>query len=374
MIPTRAPWRRHLTTATIIFITLSGILSGCGTHDGSGTPPGGTGTAAPPTSGEGILGPAAESSTAKYGVMLDVVEQPGGVLRTTEGRTYQLGAGVGYVVRVPAGWLYGPTDRSGPVTLLRADATVVSLPAVIERNGGDVPALPAMSADGQRIAWAKGSTVIAGKLTPAGITDEVSTPAPADTYPLTWAGAMVVLGQPYGPGCCGYRKLQYDVWDPTRGNFVPQWTRDLWPVYGPAPEGSPPFGTEQADTFGHGCLARLNGVENLSVKATACVPGLLVGSLRGLLAPDGRHLVEGVGDRMDLFDLATVTTTKTALRTCPGDWARAWEDSNTVLIENTSTNVVTRCYVNGDAPATVPGLALAVRGSGQGVTLVPRIG
>ena len=76
-------------------------------------------------------------------------------------------------------------------------------------------------------------------------------------------------------------------------------------------------------------------MQDLSVTATACVPGgLKVGSLRGLLAPDGRHLVEGLDDKIQIFDLNTVTTTKAALRTCPGDWPKAWEDNNTVLVEN----------------------------------------
>ena len=100
----------------------------------------------------------------------------------------------------------------------------------------------------------------------------------------------------------------------------------------------------------------------------------MVGSLRGLLSPDGRHLVEGLDDKIQIFDLGTVTTTKAALRTCPGDWPKAWEDNNTVLIENTTTGVVTRCFVDGGAPAPVPGLKLASPGAPSGVALVPRIG
>jgi hypothetical protein len=373
MILNRAPsHRRSATGVVVVAVMLGALLSGCarpGGPDGSPTSPGASPSA---EGGAGSVGTAPESSTAVYGVKLDLVEA-GGVLRTTEGQTFQLGTGVGYVVRVPAGWLYGPTDRSGPVNLLRPDGSSKTLNAVIDRSGLDVPAAPAVSSDGRRIAWSKGDNLITGSLTANGITDEASSPAPTGTYPVTWAGSMVVVAQPYAPGCCGHRTLQYDVWDPARGNFVPQWTRDVWPIYGPT--SAPLFGTRQTDTTGNGCLVRLNGVQDLSVTATACVPGgLKVGSPRGLLAPDGRHLVEGLDDKIQIFDLSTVTTTKAALRTCPGDWPKAWEDNNTVLIENTTTGVVTRCFVDGGAPATVPGLTLASPNAPNGVKLVPRIG
>ncbi len=371
MIPNRALSRRRCTAAGIIVAVIFGaLLTACGKPGGAVAPNGSGTSPSGGDSGAGSVGSAAESSTAKYGVKLDVVE-PGGVLRTTEGQTFQLGSGVGYVVRVPAGWLYGPTDRSGMVNLLRPDGSSTEFGAVIERSGGDVPAAPAVSSDGRRIAWSKGDNLISGTLTATGITDQESSPAPTGTYPVTWVGSMVVVAQPYAPGCCGHRRLQYDVWDPARGDFVPQWTRDVWPVYGPTAAGL--FGVRQTDPTGNGCLVRLNGVQDLSVTATACVPGgLKVGSLRGLLSPDGRHLVEGLADKIQIFDLNTVTTTNAALRTCPGDWPRAWEDNNTVLVENSTTGVVTRCFVDGSAPSAVSGLKVGTPPAG--LALVPRIG
>ncbi len=373
MIPNRAPSHRR-SGAGRIAVAILLALSGCDTPGSPGALPTDGGASRPAdgtaTSGTGSLGVAAESSTAKYGVKLDVVE-PGGVLRTTEGYTYQLGSDAGYVVRVPAGWLYGHVD--GAVNLLRPDGSTLPLAAVVEQAGGDMPAAPVVSADGRQIAWSKGNAVFVGILTSAGITDMRTSPVPTDTYPVTWTGSLVVLAQPYAPGCCGYRKVQYDVWDPARGNFAPQWTREVWPVYGPTP--TAPFAIRGTDATGNGCLVQLNGVQDLSVTASACVPGgLKVGSLRGLLAPDGGHLVEGLGDKIQIFDLSTVTTTKEALRTCPGDWPKAWEDNNTVLVENSTTGVVTRCYVDGGAPAPVPGLKLGSRGASSGVALVARIG
>ncbi len=372
MIPNLASSRRRAAaTGIVVAAVLGALLTACGKPGGAVSPNGSGTSPSADGSGVGSIGSAAESSTAKHGVKLDVVE-PGGVLRTTEGQTFQLGSDVGYVIRVPAGWLYGPTDRSGMVNLLRPDGSSTTFGAVIERSGLDVPAAPAVSSDGRHIAWSKGDNVISATLTATGITDEVSSPAPTGTYPVTWVGSMVVLAQPYAPGCCGYRRVQYDVWDPAQGNFVPQWTQDVWPVYGPTAGGL--FGIRQTDPPAvNGCLVRLNGVQDLSVTATACVPGgLKVGSLRGLLAPDGRHLVEGLDDKIQIFDLNTVTTTKAALRTCPGDRPKAWEDNNTVLVENSTTEVVTRCFVDGSAPSEVAGLKMGTPPTG--LALVPRIG
>jgi hypothetical protein len=42
----------------------------------------------------------------------------------------------------------------------------------------------------------------------------------------------------------------YDVWDPTKGPFAPQWTANLSPVYGPVPDGGAPFGMVSKDDRG----------------------------------------------------------------------------------------------------------------------------
>jgi hypothetical protein len=290
-------------------------------------------------------------------VKLDVVEADG-VLRTTEGRTYQLGDQVDYILRIPAGWLYGRANGQ-PIRLLRPDGSSIALRASVDLVSGEVPAAPVVSADGQRIAWAGPGVVAAGRLTPAGVRDVVSSPASDDAYPLVWVGNRVVLGRSYGAGCCGYRRTEYDTWDPAAGAFVPRWSRDLWPVYGPVPPGAPLVAIHQTDITGRGCLVNLDAAADLAITATACIRGLGYGSLQGRLAPDGRHLAEALNGELRLFDLTTVMTTKSALRRCPGDFALVWEDNNTVIIDKGGSLV--RCSVDGTEPTPVPTVRLVPR-------------
>ena len=210
---------------------------------------------------------AAESSTAKYGVKLDVVE-PGDVLRTTEGRTYQLGSDVGYVVRVPAGWLYGPVD--GVVNLLRPDGSS-PLHALIEQAGLDMPAAPAVSADGRRIAWAKGDAVLTGILTPAGMTEmrEQSRPNRHISRDVDRVAGRV-----------GAAVRAWLLWLPKgavrRVGSVPGQLRSTVDARGMAglwPDAHAALRDQRTDATGNGCLVQLNGVRDLSVTARACVPG-----------------------------------------------------------------------------------------------------
>jgi hypothetical protein len=358
-----------------VIASLTGLTAGCGTPgtgvgSSSATPPGSL-SSIPPV--EGTLSSAPDSSTARYGVRLDVVEN-GTTLRTTEGHTYQLGDHVTYAVRVPVGWLYGRNDVESSINLLRPDGTSIALSATMFRQGLEMPASAVVSSDGTRLAWSKTGTVYTGQISATGLQTVTSSPVPGDTYPLLWAGNRIVLGKTYNDGCCGYRRADYDVWDPTAGTFIPHWTRDLWPVYGPVPAGVPLFSIHSSEDTGHGCLVQLDGVKDLSTAATACVPGITLGSLRGLLSPDGKHLMEGVGEQGQIFDLTTVITTSSALRTCPGDWGIAWEDSNTVLVGSSPTHALSRCYVDGSAPTPVSGPAVGRPGAGDATILVPRFG
>jgi hypothetical protein len=339
------------------------LVAGCSTPDGS-PPPAQT----PTDQAVGELGTASpDSSTSRYGVALDVLED-GTLLRTTEGRTFPIPGDATYVVRVPLGWLYG--QATGPVTLLTPDGATRELaPATVDQQSLEMPGTPVLSADGNHIAWSGPGTVYTGRITADGIEDVVSSPAPGDTYPLLWVGTRVVLGQTYDGGCCGYRRADYDIWDPAAGDFVPQWTRELWPIYGPTPAGAGLFAIERTDTLPAGCLVRLDAVRDLSTTMTACVPGLSFGSLGGLLAPDGRHLVERAGDGLAMFDLDTVLQTNAPLHACAGDTAYAWEDNATVLLIDGSRTWY-RCSVDDAGSGPVAGL----NDASQPLTVVPRVG
>jgi hypothetical protein len=197
----------------------------------------------------------------------------------------------------------------------------------------------------------------------------------SDTYPLTWAGTRVILGHSYGPGCCGYRHAEFDVWNPAAGAFAPHWTRGIAPIYGPARVGGDLFALQQTSSTGDGCLASLDAVKDLSATATVCGLGLHYGSLMWSLAPDGRHLVDvvsGMADGLEMFDLTTLTQAKAPLHSCLGDAPLFWEDNATLLVADQSTHAVYRCAVNDADSGPVPGLRLDP--ATQGVRFVPRIG
>jgi len=340
-------------------------LAGCGAA--------GPGPAAPADDHEGVLGtepsdPPAESPPGPYGVRLDVLENHT-VLHSVEGQSFPIPAGTSYVLRTPTGWLYG--TATGPVTLLTPDGATQPLAAVVDQQSLEMPGAPVVSADGTRIAWAEGDTVHTGQITASGIQDVRSSPVPAGTYPKVWTGERVILGRSYEGGCCGHRPAEYDVWDPAAGDFVPHWTRQLSPVYGPVPVGAPLVGVTEGDPGGDSCLARLDGVRDLSATASTCRPGLNVGSLMWTIAPDGRHLVELVDSVPTMIDLTTLTL----MDACPGEQPLLWEDNRTVLIAGPGTpstdggtSHVFRCTVDGESEE-VPGLVV-----GANLTLVPRLG
>jgi hypothetical protein len=293
-----------------------------------------------------------DSSIARFGVYLDVLE-PTLTLRTTEGAEFNLvGARVRYIVRVPAGWLYARLG-SDQLQLLRPDSTSITLAASVKQSSLEQPYHPVVSADGQRIAWVEDGQLHAARVTADGLRDVVSSPTPAETFALTWIGSRVVVGQSNGVGCCGYRPAQHDVWNPADGDFVPHWTPGLSPIYGPVPDGVPAFATQQVGGSTTGCLVRLDGVASLATTGQVCLPGLHIASLIGLLSPDGRYLAEQTAGDMRLFTLDGVLASGTSLRACPGYRALAWESATAVLMEDSNQQRLVRCQVDSDTVTTV---------------------
>jgi hypothetical protein len=362
---------RTAAVACAAAATLTG-LAGCAI---GGTPPAPstTRTTTPAPTVVAAAG-TSDSSTTKYGVKLDALEN-GTTLRTTEGKAYQLPETATYVVRIPSGWLYGQSTGPSTIYLLNADGIARPLAATIDQQSLEMPGVPVVSADGTRIAWATTGSVHTGQITADGLVGIVDSPVQSDTYPWTWAGTRVILGHSYGPSCCGYRHAEYDVWDPAAGAFVPHWAREIAPIYGPVSAGGDLFALQQTSSTGDSCLARLDAVKDLSATATVCGLGLRYGSLTWSLAPDGRHLVDlvsGMQDRLEMFDLTNVTQTKAPLHSCLGDAPLFWEDRATLLVEDESTHAVYRCAVNDADSGPVDGLTLDT--PTQAVRFVPRIG
>jgi hypothetical protein len=318
--------------------------------------------------------PAGPTPAVLFGINADVLAYDTHTLFATDGTTYDLGPDpISAVVRVPAGWLYGHAN-GGPPILLHPDGTRLELSGIDNAKvNGQFFAGPAISADGERLAWVEGTTLHAATLAADGLHDGVTSPTLADTFAQTWIGSRVVVGQSYGTGCCGYRPAQYDVWDPAKGVFVPHWTKELWPVYGPEPDGAPTYAmTHSNPTSAAGCLGRVDGVAGMTVADTICLDGLDYESLMGRLSPDGRYLAElAGGDHIAVIDLHTVGETHFTASTCPADEVVVWESSTSfVAIDSARTRVI-RCTLtsNVEPISTTP-----AEFSANQLRPVPRLG
>lgn len=216
---------------------------------------------------------------------------------------------------------------------------------------------------------ATGTRVSIAQLTPAGVGKVTSTPVPAGAFAANWIGRRVVIGQAYGSGCCGYDKTRYDIWDSTAGLFAPQWTAEVFPVYGPVPDGAPAFGMWRSSTNGGGCLAQLDGVRSLASTGKACLPGQSRASLEGVLAPDGRHLVEksvvGGTEQLVLLELPGAVSTVTPVHSYQAIEVVAWEDNSTFLAVNVK-HLLVRCGIDGSQTV--------VSGGAADAWFVPRFG
>src|SRR5262245_3434452 len=99
---------RRLATAAGGLVTLAALLAGagCAKPQAAGGP--GDSSSTPATNATTTTSAAVspDSSVAKYGVRLDVLEGDS-KLRTTDGHLYDLGPGrVTSIARVPLGWVY----------------------------------------------------------------------------------------------------------------------------------------------------------------------------------------------------------------------------------------------------------------------------
>jgi hypothetical protein len=355
---------RARTAGFACAVAAATLLAVAGCANGAG--PSAPSTTTPPAT-VAAAAAATDSSTTVYGVGLDALEE-GSSLRTTEGTVYHLPDKADYAVRVPLGWLYGRSKGASTVYLLTADGTSHSLTATI--NLGQIPRTPVLSADGDHIAWATEGAVHTGRIATSGLTEIIDSPVQSDTYPLTWVGTRVILSHTYAPGCCGYGKVERDVWEPSAGTFVPHWTRGLDPIYGPVPGGLDVFAVQETSPPAEqGCLVRLNAVKDLSSTATTCLPGLMIGSLMWSIAPDGRHVVDFLGNRLDMFDLTTVAGTPAPLHSCLGDEPLAWENNDTLLTVEQGSPTVYRCAVDDAKSGPVTGRNLSTD-----IRFVPRVG
>jgi hypothetical protein len=290
-----------------------------------------------------------DTTDPRHGIGLDVLDNS--QLFTVEGKRFTLPlTDLAYVYRLPAGWLYGVWGSPG--VLLRPDGTSVQLAALRVGTGGSVgPTSPAVSADGLSVAWITGTTLNAATVTQSGLSNVVSSSVPAGGFVLTWIGTRVVIGHYYDGPCCGDKHVEYDVWDPSRGNFVPHWTRDIYPMGGPVPDGVAAFVRVKApgNATNEACLVRVDGVTSMTPQYPwGCPAGLGWFGSSAMLSPGARYLLDTDQRDRSLVVYSVLDTAPAPVSRCPADTPMAWESDSAFLVFDKRSGQVVRCRVGSN--------------------------
>jgi hypothetical protein len=160
----------------------------------------------------------------------------------------------------------------------------------------------------------------------------------------------------------------WDVWNPSRGNYVPSWskTEHVRVIYGPTADGTGFYGLIDSQSGdGRPCLAQFDR-DDLRTVRTAC--GMHINLDRtGQLSPDGKYLALHMTDVTDnpavaSVALATVFSTPKfdTVWSGPPPLMFAWEDATTVLAAPTGGGLVRyRLSDNTWENVTRPGLTAA---------------
>jgi hypothetical protein len=164
---------------------------------------------------------------------------------------------------------------------------------------------------------------------------------------------MVVVGHSYDGPCCGNNHAEYDVWDPTKGDFVAHWTRDIYPLAGPVPDGVAAFTRVKApgNAANEGCLVRVDGVTSMAPQFPwGCPAGLGWYSQVAMISPNARYLVDT--DQRDR-SLAVYSLLDTGARSGPVGHCRAdtpllWETDTTLIAFDKRAQQLARCTVGSD--------------------------
>jgi len=295
-----------------------------------------------------------DTTDARHGIALDVLDNS--QLFTVEGKRFTLPVTrLAYLYRLPAGWLYGDWDTPG--VLLRPDGTSVQLPALrLSIGGTEGPARPAVAADGRSVAWVTGATLNAATVTQAGLSNVASSPVPADSFALSWIGTRVVVGHSYDGACCGGNHAEYDVWDPSQGNFVAHWTRDIYPIAGPVPDGVAAFVRVKApgNATNEACLVRVDGVTSMAPQYPwGCPAGLGWFATPAMLSPGARYLVDTDQRDRSLVVYSVLDTAPAPVSRCPADTPLAWESDTAFLVLDKRSSQVVRCRVGSNQTESV---------------------
>jgi hypothetical protein len=141
------------------------------------------------------------------------------------------------------------------------------------------------------------------------------------------------------------------VWDPHQGTFVAHWTRDLYPITGPVPDGVAAFVRVKAPGNGidEACLVRVDGVTSMTPQnQTGCPAGLGWFGTPAMLSPDGRYLVATDQRDRSLVVYPVLNNAPGPVSRCPADTPLAWETDTAFLVFDKRSSQVVRCRVGSD--------------------------
>lgn len=280
-------------------------------------------------------------------------------IRTTDGHLVAVPGLTGDVFgyRVPAGWLliWQGSGSTGHVYLLRDG----SAPQRLDPDGAEAITV---SADGTRVAWhsrpgsgTAHSTIMAGRLTAAGLAGMTSTRVAGYVDPAVWVGDRVVLET------AGNDPTQLSLWQPGHSPGAVASPNIVESVLGVAMDGrhivvTVPQETGSAGTDGPWCLGLVDAA-TLQPTSRSCALLLTDRQAPGL-SPDGRWLVTS-GTQTDLAALFTqgrraIHHVGCGRGTGMSSWSGpTWENVSTYLLSR-SDGSVQRCRIGSARPAPVP--------------------
>lgn len=260
------------------------------------------------------------------GIGLDL--RAGDRLWTSDGRELRL-TGVGKVLRsyrVPDGWVYGGATN---VRFLRLDGTSIALSG--EQNRWVV------SPEGDRIAFAIGTTLYVADLRASGLAVRASRDIPPAATPVAFVGDRVAVS---------VGSLGLDLLDPA-GTDPPAWNPDVVTVYGSYGEvatglirnaDQPGLCVAQLSRTSTGLQSQATGVCDLAVTTSVSPPRL---------APGGTWLAVPKADGVDLIDLTRSSRGQHVVVPCQvrSRVAPAWADARTLVTADGQG--VVRCGTDG---------------------------
>jgi hypothetical protein len=192
-----------------------------------------------------------------------------------------------------------------------------------------------VSPSGDRVAWLSDRTLAVATRRPGQSTldDQLQIPAPAQSVPVAFIGANVVLGRSKvdSTGVDGF-----DLWYPSHSSYVESWDPQVLRILGPRQDGKAVYAQVRGDTNAV-CLAVLLPAQPFTVTEQRC--GLPEpGSVDGGMSPDGRWLAYPVDGsaQVAVLDLMSglAGMPKPRLVDLKADCARVfWVGDNSLVVD-----------------------------------------